>query len=311
MSSPAPHRSRVRRARAELRDLVKAIRDEELEVADLLRKSGRSRRILVPLSFVVGALALLLHGVRLLLVNRRLVLIQILPAVWVWVAMLDLKAHVLHGRSFHVIRGPLLIPLVALIVALTMAGFFLNAVFAYAITSAKLDTSVAFAEARKHARPPLAAGACLGLLLAFSALIATRWPRPWFTVSMGIAVGLLMITYVAVPARMIGVRAGGSRRDRLTASLLSTVLGTTVSTPPYLLGRAGILMLGSKALFIPGILLLVGGAVLQMGATGTVRAVKFGAAFTDSGDRGTRAAANLPDAEASSAREDAVRAPRP
>ena len=74
-------------------------------------------------------------GVRLLLTNWRLTLVQFLPAMWIWLATYDLKAHVLHGKSFHVLRGPLLIPIGVAIVAITAASFFLNAVFAFAIAA--------------------------------------------------------------------------------------------------------------------------------------------------------------------------------
>ena len=51
-------------------------------------------------------------------------------------------------------------------------------------------------------------------------------------------------------------------------------------TPPYLLGRLGILMLGSSILLIPGIFLLALGLTLQAGATGAVRAIKMSATLT-------------------------------
>ncbi len=84
-----------------------------------------------------------------------------------------------------------------------------------------------------------------------------------------------MVCYVAVPSRLIGVKPERSRREKLTASALGAALGTAVCTPPYLLGRLGILMLGSKALLIPGIVLLTFGFTLQAGATGAVRAIKM------------------------------------
>ena len=49
---------------------------------------------------------MLFDGVKLLLTNWRLTLIQVLPAMWIWAAMFDLKVHVLHGKSFHVLTGP-------------------------------------------------------------------------------------------------------------------------------------------------------------------------------------------------------------
>jgi hypothetical protein len=49
---------------------------------------------------------MLFDGLRLLVSNWRLTLVHVLPAMWIWAAMLDLKLHLLHGTSFRVIRGP-------------------------------------------------------------------------------------------------------------------------------------------------------------------------------------------------------------
>ena len=72
---------------------------------------GHQRRIFAPVAVAVGALAMLFHGLSLLLSNWRLALVQVLPAMWIWAAMLNGKAHVLHGESFHAVRGPVLIPI--------------------------------------------------------------------------------------------------------------------------------------------------------------------------------------------------------
>ena len=111
-------------------------------------------------------------------------------------------------------------------------------------------------------------------------MIVTRWGRPWFGISLSIVVGLMMVCYVAVPARLIGGKPRQSRRDKLTTSAVGGAIGATVCTPPYLLGRLGILMLGSKVLLIPGIFVLAIGITLQAGATGAVRAIKLSASLT-------------------------------
>jgi hypothetical protein len=258
-------------------ELLAAIRenDQEKIEATILRMS-RSRRMFAPLAFGVGAFALLFEGLRLLVTNWRLTLVQILPAMWIWLATYDLKAHVLHGRSFHVVRGPLLIPVFLVIVAITIGSFFLNGVFAFAINQpGKPEIGLGIATARRHLRPIATSGAILGLALAFSTTVVTRWPHPWFALCLGVVVGAMMVAYVAVPARLLGVRPNQSRRDKLWASALGAALGATVCTPPYVLARVGILMLGSKALFIPGIFLLTIGVGLQAGATGAVSAIKM------------------------------------
>ena len=263
-----------------IRALAGAIRegDEAAVEAAVLRLSS-SRRWLAPLALIVSAIVMLFQGVRLVFVNWRLTTIMILPAMWIWLATLDLKLHVLHGRQFHVLRGPVLIPLVIAVTAITAGSFYLNAVFAFAISSdGQPEIRPAMATAARHLRVILAWGAAIGLALSFSSLIATRWGPPWFAVSQGIVVGVMMVCYVSVPARLIGVRKQKlSRRDKLAASAVSGAFGTAVSAPPYALARVAILMLGSKYLLIPAIFLLAVGVTLQAGATGAVKAIKMSA----------------------------------
>jgi hypothetical protein len=57
-------------------------------------------------------------------------------------------------------------------------------------------------------------------------------------------------------------------------------MGAIVCTPPYVLGRIALLMLGSQALLIPGVVLLTFAAVVQAGATGAVKAVKLSTSLT-------------------------------
>jgi hypothetical protein len=262
---------------ARIRSLVKAIQDnDEARIQEALLRLSRRRRIFAPLGFAVGAFVLLFDGLRLVLSNWRLMLVQILPAMWIWLAMYDLKAHALHGRSFNALRGPILIPICLVIIALTMASFVLNAVFAFAIANpGRPEVRAGFAQARRQLTPILVSGAIVGALLAFATMIVTRWGRPWFGLVLSLVCGLLMVCYVAVPARLIGGKPAQSRRDKLTTSAIGGAIGATVCTPPYLLGRLGLLMLGSKVLFIPGIIVFALGVTLQAGATGAVRAIKM------------------------------------
>ena len=140
--------------------LVTAIRngDEAMVENAILALSQRSRW-LAPLAFVVGAFAMLFQGLKLLVTNWRLTLVEILPAMWIWAAMLDLKVHVLHGKEFHILRGPVLVPILVAIAAITAASFFLNAVFAFAIADpGKPQIRPGFKMARQHIRPILSWG---------------------------------------------------------------------------------------------------------------------------------------------------------
>jgi hypothetical protein len=264
------------------RPLLRAIRDgDEEAVVAALDRLVRSHRRLAPFAVLLGGVAMLLAGVRLLFANWRLTVVQLLPAMWIWLAMYDLRAHVIHDKSFHSLQGPSLIPVTIGLAAITAACFFLNAVFAFAI--AQPGTPVvrrAFAEARHHLSPILVSGALVGLALGAALTFGDRAGSPWFTLALGAVIGVMMVAYVAVPARLIGVQQTRSRRDRLSASVLGSALGVMVSAPPYLLGRIGLLMLGSPVLFVPGLILFALGVTLQAGATGAVKAVKMGAKLT-------------------------------
>ena len=262
-----------------VRELVDAVREGDDTMAEeAIMRLSRSHRWLAPLALAASAFAMLFEGLKLVFSNWRLTLVQILPAMWIWLAMFDLKAHVLHGKSFHVLRGPVLIPIVAAIAAITAAAFFLNAVLAFTIAKGgPPKVRNGFDAARAHLPVVLGSGAFIGLLLGLTTVVVTRWGRPWFTLSLSIVIGVMMICYVAVPSRLIGMRALTSKRDRLTASALSGAIGAAICTPPYVLARIGILMLGSRALLIPGIIVLAFGATLQAAATGAVKAIKMSA----------------------------------
>jgi hypothetical protein len=269
--------SRAARSRERVRAFIDAVRegDESMAEEAILRLS-QSRRWLAPLALAASAFATLFDGLKLVFTNWRLTIVQVLPAMWVWLAMFDLKVHALHGASFRVLRGPIVIPIVIGVAAVTMACFFLNAVFAFAIaTPGPPRVRPGFASARGHLPVVLGSGAIVGVLLGLSTVVVTRWGKPWFALSLGIVLAVMMISYVAVPSRLIGMKALRSRRDRLAATAVSGAIGTVVCTPPYLLGRVGILMLGSKVLLVPGIVLVVLGFTLQAGATGAVKAIKM------------------------------------
>jgi hypothetical protein len=269
------------------RALVRAINDgDEAAVEAAIVQLSRSRRIFAPLVFAVGAFVMLFQGVKLLFSNWRLTLVQVLPAMWIWIAMLDLKAHVFKGEEFRIWSGSVEALLVAAITLITAASFYLNAVFAFAISGpGKPQIRPAFALARRHLPVILGVGLVVGVALGISTVVVPRWGRWWFVLSLSVVVGVMMLTYVTVPARLVGIRPTASRRDKLAAVAVGGTLGALVCTPPYLIARLGILLLGSRVLFAIGIVLLVVGFALQAGAIGAVKAIRMSAKL---------AAGNLP-----------------
>ena len=119
------------------------------------------------------------------------------------------------------------------------------------------------------------------MLLGLSTIVVTRWGKFWFAVSLGIVVGIMMVCYVAVPSRLVGIgtKTALSRRDKLAASVVGGAVGAVICTPPYALGRVGLILLGSSGpvIFAIGVILFAVGITLQAGATGAVKTVKVSA----------------------------------
>ncbi len=273
----APPRSRRALFADRVSRLVLAINSgDEGSVEAAVVQLSQSRRIFAPLALVVGAFVMLFDGVKLLFSDWRLSLIQVLPAMWIWVALADLKLHVVGGREFRLWYGPTVVLLIVAVALLSVASFYLNAVFAFAISRpGKPAIGAAFVRARKCLGTIASFGLVVGLALGYAAIVVPRWGSWWFAFSMSIVVGAMMLTYVTVPARLVGIKAKTSRRDKLAASLVAGTVGAIVCTPPYLIARIGILLLGSRALLPLGILLMIVGFGLQSGATGAVKAVKM------------------------------------
>lgn len=279
-------RNRRQSVRQLTRRLVTAIRDnDERRVEEAVLQLARTRKVFAPLALAVGAFVMLFNGLRLLVTNWRLMLVQALPAMWIWAATYDLKAKVLRGESFHDIRGPVVLVLFAAVVVITVAAFYLNAAFAFAISQpGSPDLRAGFEQARRHTATVAGWGTAVGLALAVATMLAPRWGLGWFALLLGIVLAVMMVCYVAVPARIVGMRAATpaktarpGRGARLAGAAVTGLFGAIVCTPPYLIARGGLLLLGSSTFFPLGVILLVLGLMLEAGATGAVKAIKVSA----------------------------------
>ena len=261
-----------------------AIREgDEQTVEQAVLQLAQTRKIFAPLALIVGAFVMLFSALRLLVTNWRLILVQALPALLIWAVTLDLKAHVLHGKEFNVIRGPIVVVLFVLAVLVTIGAFFLNAAFAFTISQhGPPDVRAGFRQARRHAREVIGWGTVIGLALGVAAILVPRWGLRWFALTLGTVLAVMMVCYVAVPARIVGVQTAKpadmqSRRDKLAATALAGLVGGIICTPPYVISRVGEGFLGNGSLFALGVALVAIGLTLEAGATGAVKAVKVSA----------------------------------
>src|SRR3954453_1312168 len=126
----APRESRTRRSLSHLVSMAKTVADADADAIEVAaRQFGESRRYLAPVAWAAGAIVLLVRGIKLLLLNWRLSLIELVPAAWVWFVMWELKQHTLRGAPFREITlGGMILAAVGAVV-LTITAFWCNTVF--------------------------------------------------------------------------------------------------------------------------------------------------------------------------------------
>jgi len=242
-------------------------------VETALKDLGGRRRWLAPLVYAAGTVAVVFDGVLLLLRNWRLTLLQLFPAVWIWVMTWNMKNHLLSKPTFS--TGVVVPAAVGVLLAAEIA-YWCNATFAYTMApGATGDIRAAFAEARRRWR--LIGGLALltGGVQAAIWLAMPRLEADWLWIALLVMFVVQVYLFVALPCWLLGVRKTGSRRDRTTQSVTTGVLSGVATMPGFLLNRIGWLLLGSGALVIVGGALVAIGAVLHVTASSSVRVVKL------------------------------------
>ena len=185
---------------------MRAIEDsDEAKIEEAVLRLSGSRKAFSPLAFAIGAFALLFDGLK-LLISQLASDARADPPGGLGLGGDGRPQGPRAARPLlHVLHGPVLIPIILAITAITVASFFLNAVFAFAISQpGNPEIRPAVVEARRHWKPIVASGAVVGLLLGLSTTVVTRWGSPWFALSLGIVTAAMMVCYVSVPARLIG-----------------------------------------------------------------------------------------------------------
>jgi hypothetical protein len=264
---------------AALRRLIRAIADvDPVAIERAARRLGGSRRILTPLAWTAGTVVLLIRGVKLLILNWRLSLIQLVPAAWVWLATWDLKRHLLHEKSFlHLHLGVQLV-LAVVVVLISVAAFWCNAVFAFAIDGPPPPRiAPAVRQARRSTRMVVLSGLVVGGALAFATIVVPRIAGPWvFSLVLSVVLGVMLISFVAVPARIIGVKKQKlPPTEALSRVAVSGTLSAVAMTPGFLLDRLGLILLGFHHFHIIGFAMLSIGTALYAAGMSSVKAVKL------------------------------------
>jgi hypothetical protein len=241
------------------------------------RELGASRRYLAPVAWAAGAIVLLIRGIKLLILNWRLLLIELVPAGWVWLVMWDLKQHALRGAAFRELTLAGVLVAGAGAVALTMTAFWCNTVFGYAIAGPRPRIAPAVRQANCHLAGIAVAGLVVGVIIALAFATVPRIGSTWvYVVVLSAVLSLLLVSLVAIPARILGAkRTKLPLRQSVGGLAAGGALTAVVMTPGFILDRLGILLLGVPGLHVLGLILLSVGAALHAAGMASVRAVKL------------------------------------
>jgi len=251
---------------------------DPLEIEATARQLGESRSVLAPIAWAAGTVVLLLRGIRLLLLNWRLTLIELVPAAWVWLVMWELKQHTLRGAPFRefTLGGSLLLAVIT--IAASTASFWCNTVFGFAIVPEEPRIRPAVLQTRPFLGLIALAGLVVGLLLAVAAVVVPRTGSGWlYALSAGAAWSVLLISLVAIPARIIGVRRRKQQqlKEKVGYWATSGTLSAVAMTPGFLLDRLGVILLGVSGWHVVGLVLLSLGSALYAAGMSSVKAVKL------------------------------------
>ena len=257
------------------------------------RRLGSSRRWLLPVAWAAGTLVLLLRGIRLLVLNWRLTLVQLVPAVWVWLVMWDLKDHTLRGSPFRDLQAPGVLTLTALSVAASVAALWCNTVFAYAIDADPPRIAPAARRANGSIGRIVATGVVVGLVLGAAAFLVPRAGSVLlYLVTLGVALAVMLGLFVAVPARIIGAtKRRLAPREALGSWAAAGALSAVAMTPGFVLDRVGLILLGVDGLHLLGLVVLSVGTGLYAAGMSSVRAIKLTVKLGDRADARTGDAA--------------------
>jgi len=266
--------------------VTRAVALDPTQVEARLDALTRSRSWLARLGWTVATLVLLFQGLKLIVSNWRLTLVELVPAVAIGLTWWDLRAHLLGRVSLVSWHGAGLALAVAVgVVAVTVAAYWCNGVFAVAISSpGPVLLRPAYRQARTHRRYLNAWGLSVGSAHALVSTVLIGFGLLWF--SLGIfAVALVMtVTFVTVPAHVVGLRTHAELREKAKGAAVGTAVGVVANVPGFALNRIGLLMVGVGILRVPGVLLFAIGVALQTAAVSSVRALKLTTQFVDTNE---------------------------
>src|SRR3954466_6538503 len=167
--------SRTRALVVRLVDAVRAVADADPEqIEATARRLGSSRRYLAPVAWVAGMLVLVVRGIRLLLTNWRLLVLELVPATWVWLTLWDLRREGLRAPPLqHVTLGDVVLT-VGFASVFSIAALWCNCVFGFAVSQPPTRVRPAIRQTWPHRWRLVVAGIVVGAGVSFGFAVIPR-----------------------------------------------------------------------------------------------------------------------------------------
>jgi len=292
LSSPHP----LERARRQIVTLAQAVESTDpTQVGRALSALASSRRILAPLGWAIGTILLLFQGLSTIVVNWRLTLIELVPAIWIGLTWWDLRVHALHKLELSPVHGAVLVGVAVGVIVVTVACYWCNAVFAMVVEPGHpRSIRQAFRKTRGHARYLNTWGLGVGIAHALASTLVVRTGLFAFLLAIGAVALVMMISFVTVPARLLGLTTRRPLPQKVSSAAVGGAISAVAQAPGFLLNRAGLLLLGVHLLIVPGIAVFAVGVALQTAAVSSVSAVKLSTQFVGAARKDDGPATGVP-----------------
>src|SRR3954447_1370953 len=243
--------SRTRALVVRLVDAVKAVADADPEqIEATARRLGASRRYLTPVAWVAGMLVLVVRGIKLLFTNWRLLLIELVPATWVWVTLWDLRREGLRAPPLRNVTVSDVLIAVAISSVLSIAALWCNCVFAFAISQRQARLRPAIRRTWPHRWRLLVAGIAVGAGVAACFALIPGIDNVWFYLGAVWGMyGIMLSSLVVMPAWVIGVqRRRFGPIETVQRWVTGWALAAVAMAPGFLVARFGGLLLDARRL---------------------------------------------------------------
>ena len=183
----------------------------------------------------------------------------------------------LRGDAFRAITPTAALVTVAIAVAASIASFWWNTVFAYAVCSPPPRIAAAVPQTRACLPRIARDGSVLGLLIAGAAIAVPRIDSaPLYVIVVGFLYAVMLIGFVAVPARILGAsRPKAAPTEIVGRWVAGGAVSAVAMMAGFVLDRVGLIVLGVPGLHLIGLALLSIGTGLYAAGMSSVKAVKL------------------------------------